>query len=174
MCELANPVCALSGAFLPEEHLLLGLCTLQMPGQEERGRGGSLCWQQNAGPGKRTIFRVIPFGSTNLFPFRIFFRKDSWVQGTENPFQMSLGKSVCMDSWALCCKQGGKQLGFMNKYLWELKHDPDASASSACFPLSAGFVPSPYRQASSISGKFGDDSSQVLPLRVSAPAKGLT
>lgn len=35
-CELANPVCALAGASLPDEHLVLGLCTLQMPGQEER------------------------------------------------------------------------------------------------------------------------------------------
>ena len=35
------------------------------------------------------------------FLLGFFFRKDSWVQGTEDPFQMSLGKRVCMDSWAL-------------------------------------------------------------------------
>lgn len=70
-------------------------------------------------------------------------------------------------------KQDGEQPGSMNKHSWELKQHLDGSASSPRFPLSAGLVSSPCRQASSISGKFGHSSSQVLPLRVSTARKGL-
>lgn len=43
---------------------------------------------------------------------------------------------------------------FVNKDIWELERSPDACAFSPRFPLHAGFVLPPCRQASSVSGNL--------------------
>lgn len=98
MCDLAKPaVCWLVFLFL-RLHLVLGPCTLQRPGQEERDEGMAASVLSDAGPGEITLFRVIPSYSPTCIFFLRLCGKDARITG-QKPISNGDGQRGYIGSW---------------------------------------------------------------------------
>lgn len=116
VCKLAKPVCVLAAASLLNAAPGSGAADAQAG---RIGGGVSLCSQHDAGPGKMTVFTVIPSSSTNLHFFKDHVGKMLGCKG-QKPISSERRKRGYIGSWTTwlnswAAGKVGMQLGFVSR-----------------------------------------------------------